>query len=75
MRRLLQGDVGSGKTLIGALAALHAKSNNWQTALLCPTEILAEQHFSSFKGGLKILVLKFGFLLVKLNRKSECCFS
>ena len=50
MRRLLQGDVGSGKTLIGALAALHAKSNNWQTALLCPTEILAEQHFSSFLG-------------------------
>ena len=49
MRRLLQGDVGSGKTLIGALAALHAKSKNWQTALLCPTEILAEQHFSSFK--------------------------
>ena len=50
MRRLLQGDVGSGKTLVGALAALHAKSNGWQTAFLCPTEILAEQHFSSFKG-------------------------
>ena len=62
MRRLLQGDVGSGKTLIGALAALHAKSNNWQTALLCPTEILAEQHFSSFKGwfeniGIKVCLL------------------
>ena len=49
MRRLLQGDVGSGKTLVGALSALHAKSNGWQTALLCPTEILAEQHFNSFQ--------------------------
>ena len=49
MRRLLQGDVGSGKTLIGALAALHSRSNEWQTALLCPTEILAEQHYESFK--------------------------
>jgi ATP-dependent DNA helicase RecG len=50
MRRLLQGDVGSGKTLVGALASLHSKSNGWQTALLCPTEILAEQHFNSFNG-------------------------
>jgi ATP-dependent DNA helicase RecG len=50
MRRLLQGDVGSGKTLVGALASLHSKSNGWQTALLCPTEILAEQHFNSFIG-------------------------
>ena len=49
MRRLLQGDVGSGKTLVGALAALHAESNGWQSALLCPTEILAEQHYNSFK--------------------------
>ena len=49
MRRLLQGDVGSGKTLVGALSALHANSNGWQTALLCPTEILAEQHFNSFQ--------------------------
>ena len=44
MRRLLQGDVGSGKTLVGALSALHAHENGWQTAFMCPTEILAEQH-------------------------------
>ena len=47
MRRLLQGDVGSGKTLVGALSALHAHENSWQTAFMCPTEILAEQHHLS----------------------------
>ena len=62
MRRLLQGDVGSGKTLLGALAALHAQSNNYQSAILCPTEILAEQHFNSFSGwfeelGIKVMLL------------------
>ena len=62
MRRLLQGDVGSGKTLLGALAALHAQSNNYQSAILCPTEILAEQHFNSFYGwfeelGIKVMLL------------------
>jgi len=50
MRRLLQGDVGSGKTLVGALAALHSASNNWQTAFMCPTEILAEQHHQTLSG-------------------------
>ena len=62
MRRLLQGDVGSGKTLVGALSALHSASNNYQTALLCPTEILAEQHFTSFSDwfarlGVKVMLL------------------
>ncbi|MCH2273058.1 MAG: DEAD/DEAH box helicase, partial [SAR86 cluster bacterium] len=43
MRRLLQGDVGSGKTVIAALATLQASYNGLQTAFMCPTEILAEQ--------------------------------
>ena len=62
MRRLLQGDVGSGKTLVGALAALHGKSNDWQTALLCPTEILAEQHFTSFSEWFEDLGIKVSLL-------------
>ncbi len=45
MQRLLQGDVGSGKTIVSALAALQAIENGWQAALMAPTEILAEQHY------------------------------
>lgn len=48
MMRLLQGDVGSGKTVIAAHAALAAASNGWQAALMAPTELLAEQHFHTF---------------------------
>ena len=62
MRRLLQGDVGSGKTLVAALAAVQAVENGWQAALLAPTEILAEQHNLKFRHWLEPLGVKIAWL-------------
>ncbi|MCF7991748.1 MAG: ATP-dependent DNA helicase RecG [Thiohalocapsa sp.] len=53
--RLLQGDVGSGKTVVGALAALQAVEAGFQVALMAPTELLAEQHLRSLRGWLEPL--------------------
>jgi ATP-dependent DNA helicase RecG len=55
MHRLLQGDVGSGKTVVAALAAARCIDAGWQCALMAPTEILAEQHFSKLIGWLEPL--------------------
>ena len=67
MRRLLQGDVGSGKTLVGALSALHAHENGWQTAFMCPTEILAEQHHLSLSEWFSSLGLRVELLTGSSN--------
>ena len=60
MHRLLQGDVGSGKTVVAALAAAVAIDSGWQCALMAPTEILAEQHFSKLIGWLEPLLAPLG---------------
>jgi ATP-dependent DNA helicase RecG len=52
MRRLLQGDVGSGKTVVAACCALMALESGYHVALMAPTEVLAEQHFANFTGWL-----------------------
>ncbi len=60
MHRLLQGDVGSGKTVVAALARCLAMDAGWQCALMAPTEILAEQHFAKMIGWLEPLLAARG---------------
>ncbi len=66
MNRLLQGDVGSGKTIVAAEAAVIALENGYQAAILAPTEILAAQHFFS----LKPLLQKLGYVVALLTGSS-----
>ena len=60
MHRLLQGDVGSGKTVVAAMSAMVCIAAGWQCALMAPTEILAEQHFAKLVGWLEPLLAPMG---------------
>ena len=71
MNRLLQGDVGSGKTVIAALAALHAIDHGCQAAIMAPTEILAEQHYRKLKLWLEPLGVKIAWLTGSLKVKEK----
>jgi ATP-dependent DNA helicase RecG len=71
MHRLLQGDVGSGKTVIAVLAALRAVENGLQAAVMAPTEILAEQHLRKFSEWLGPLGLQVVWLTGSQTRKER----
>ena len=71
MMRLVQGDVGSGKTLVAALAALTAIDNGKQVALMAPTEILAEQHATNFRRWFEPLGIDVGWLAGKVKGKQR----
>ncbi|WP_294963740.1 ATP-dependent DNA helicase RecG [uncultured Gilliamella sp.] len=71
MMRLIQGDVGSGKTLVAALAALNAIENGYQVVLMAPTEILAEQHVNNFKQWFEPLAIKVDWLSGRLTAKNK----
>jgi len=62
MNRLLEGDVGSGKTIVAAIAALNTAKNNLQVAIMAPTSVLAKQHFKSFSKLLADFKQNIGFL-------------
>ena len=73
MHRLVQGDVGSGKTLVALLAVMVAKSSGFQSAIMAPTEILAEQHYQNAKRLLEPLDVSVGLLTgsLKSSEKKE----
>src|SRR5690348_12597666 len=71
MLRLVQGDVGSGKTVVAALAALHAIANGRQTALMAPTELLAEQHLRSFRAWFEPLGIEVVWLAGKVTGRAR----
>lgn len=71
MTRLLQGDVGSGKTLVAAMVALKAIASGYQVALMAPTEILAEQHYQNFKSWFDALKIPTALLVSKLKTSEK----
>ena len=71
MQRLVQGDVGSGKTVVAALAMLKAIESGYQAAIMAPTELLAEQHFQNFKNWLEPLGINIIWLSGKLKTAAK----
>lgn len=71
MQRLLQGDVGSGKTIVAALAALQAIENGFQAAIMAPTEILAEQHFRKLSAWFDPLGIRTAWLSGSQKKKQK----
>jgi ATP-dependent DNA helicase RecG len=71
MNRLLQGDVGSGKTVVAALAAAHVMDQGYQAAVMAPTEILAEQHYLKMKEWFEPLGVKITWLTGSLKAKEK----
>ncbi|WP_122036506.1 ATP-dependent DNA helicase RecG [Aliivibrio sp. EL58] len=71
MMRLVQGDVGSGKTLVAALAAVQALEHGYQVVLMAPTELLAEQHAVNFSNWFESMGIPVGWLAGKLTGKAK----
>jgi ATP-dependent DNA helicase RecG len=71
MQRLLQGDVGSGKTIVACLAALQLIEHGWQVAMMAPTEILAEQHYKKLCDWLQPLGVTVAWLTGSQNKKQR----
>ena len=71
MQRLVQGDVGSGKTVVAAMAALRAMGNGYQAAIMAPTELLAEQHLRSFSEWLEPMGIEPVWLSSKVTGKAR----
>ncbi|QRN40848.1 MAG: ATP-dependent DNA helicase RecG [Neisseriaceae bacterium] len=71
MHRLLQGDVGSGKTIVAALTALKVIESGYQTAIIAPTELLAEQHLTQFKKWFEPLCIRVAWLSGSQNKNQK----
>ncbi len=71
MQRLLQGDVGSGKTVVAALAALQCVENGYQVAVMAPTEILAEQHYRKFAAWMEALGVRVAWIAGSLKKREK----
>lgn len=71
MQRLLQGDVGSGKTIVACIAALQLIEHGWQVAMMAPTEILAEQHYKKLAGWLVPLGIEVAWLTGSQHKKER----